>query len=83
MSSQSSKVLVSGASGFVAAWIIRHLLEKGYNVRGTVRSSGKGEYLKMLYKEHGDKFEYVIVEDIEKVRALLRLETQIRCSDPP
>jgi uncharacterized protein YbjT (DUF2867 family) len=69
MSPKSSKVLVSGASGFVATWVIRHLLEKGYNVRGTVRSSGKGEYLKTLYKQHGDKFEYVIVEDVGKVRA--------------
>ena len=39
-------------------------------MRGTVRSAEKGEYLKELYKKDGlaDKFEYVIVEDIEQVR---------------
>ncbi|KAF8519607.1 D-lactaldehyde dehydrogenase [Hysterangium stoloniferum] len=65
MSHKSSKVLVSGASGFVASWITRHLLESGYNVRGTVRSPAKGEYLKNIHKQYGDKFEYVIVEDVQ------------------
>ena len=31
-------VLVTGASGYVASWIIRYLLEDGYTVRGTVRN---------------------------------------------
>ncbi|KAG8928937.1 methylglyoxal reductase (NADPH-dependent) gre2 [Tulasnella sp. 418] len=61
-----SKVLVTGASGFIAVWIVKTLLERGYSVVGTVRSEGKGDYLKTLFKEHGDKFSYTIVEDIEK-----------------
>jgi len=61
-----AKVLVTGASGFVAVWVTRTLLEKGFSVVGTVRSDSKGEYLKNLYKDHGDKFSYVIVDDIEK-----------------
>jgi len=60
-----AKVLVTGASGFLAVWVIRTLLERGLNVVGTVRSNPKGDYLKDLYKEHGDRFSYVIVEDIE------------------
>ncbi len=32
-------VCVTGASGFIAAHIIRELLERGYSVRGTVRKS--------------------------------------------
>lgn len=32
-----SKVLVSGINGYVATWIARTFLEKGYSVRGTVR----------------------------------------------
>jgi len=56
-------VLVSGASGFVATWTIHAVLEKGHYVRGTVRSGKKGEYLRKLF---GNRFEYVIVEDIGK-----------------
>ena len=63
-----SKVLVSGANGYIAAWVVRTLLEKGYAVRGTVRSEAKGAHLKKLFAEHGDKFEVVVVEDITKVR---------------
>jgi len=61
-----SKVLVTGASGFIAAWVVKVLLERGFHVRGTVRSSPKGKYLAKLFKDHGDRFEYVVVEDIAK-----------------
>jgi nucleoside-diphosphate-sugar epimerase len=63
----SGKVLVSGASGFIAAWVCKSLLEEGFSVRGTVRTTKKGEFLKKLFQEYGDRFEYVIVEDMEKV----------------
>lgn len=62
-----AKVLVSGASGFIACWIVKTLLDKGYAVRGSVRSEKKGEYLKNLFAEHGEMFEIVIVEDMAKV----------------
>lgn len=32
-------ILVTGASGFIATHIVKQLLEKGYRVRGTVRST--------------------------------------------
>ena len=63
----SGKVLVSGASGYIAIWVVDTLLKDGYSVRGTVRSATKGEYLKKQFAQYGDKFEYAIVEDIEKV----------------
>jgi nucleoside-diphosphate-sugar epimerase len=31
-------ILVTGASGFLATHVVKHLLEQGYRVRGTVRS---------------------------------------------
>ncbi|KZP17065.1 NAD(P)-binding protein [Athelia psychrophila] len=61
-----AKVLVSGANGFVAIWVVRTLLEKGYAVRGTVRSANKGNHLKEIFAEYGDNLEVLVVEDITK-----------------
>lgn len=39
-------VLVTGASGFVGKWCVVKLLEKGYRVRGTIRSAAKAAQVK-------------------------------------
>ncbi|KZT73630.1 NAD(P)-binding protein [Daedalea quercina L-15889] len=62
----SGKALVTGANGFLATWIIRKLLERGFSVRGTVRSESKIAPLKQVFADFGDKFEVVVVEDITK-----------------
>ena len=67
----SGKVLVTGANGYIALWIVRLLLEAGYSVRGTIRSESKAGYLRKLFASYGDKLELVIVEDITKVRAFV------------
>ncbi|GAA6056229.1 hypothetical protein JCM3770_002098 [Rhodotorula araucariae] len=59
-------VLVSGASGFVGTAVVLAFLEKGYRVRGTVRSQEKADKWE---KKHAAKFaegqiEWAIVEDI-------------------
>jgi uncharacterized protein YbjT (DUF2867 family) len=41
-------VLVSGATGFIAAHAIEQLLSKGYRVRGTVRSTKNAEKNRFL-----------------------------------
>ena len=64
----TGKVLVTGANGYIAVWVVKHLLDRGYSVRGTVRSESKAGYLKEIFKEHGDKLEIVVVPDITKVR---------------
>ncbi|KAI6101264.1 hypothetical protein F5141DRAFT_291576 [Pisolithus sp. B1] len=61
-----SKVLVSGANGYMAMWVVRDLLEHGYSVRGTVRSAQKGEYIRKYFADYGVKLELVVVEDITK-----------------
>ena len=33
-------VCVTGAGGFIASWLVKRLLQKGYTVRGTVRNPG-------------------------------------------
>ncbi|GAA6018331.1 hypothetical protein JCM10207_000808 [Rhodosporidiobolus poonsookiae] len=62
---QDSLVLLTGASGFLAAHIGQQALQRGFRVRGTVRSTEKGEYLTKLFKDD-PKWSYVVVEDVEK-----------------
>ncbi|KAA1422110.1 aldehyde reductase [Nocardioides humilatus] len=48
-------VLVTGATGYVASWIVRYLLEDGRTVRGTVRNPDKTsglEHLTALAEAH-------------------------------
>jgi cinnamoyl-CoA reductase len=33
-------VCVTGAAGYIASWLVKMLLEKGYTVKGTVRNPG-------------------------------------------
>jgi uncharacterized protein YbjT (DUF2867 family) len=62
-----SKILVTGANGYIALWVLRKLLEQGYSVRAQVRSEAKGKHLKEYFKSYADKIELVVVEDITKV----------------
>ncbi|KAG8988611.1 methylglyoxal reductase (NADPH-dependent) gre2 [Tulasnella sp. 427] len=62
-----SKVLVTGSNGFFGSWISKHLLERGFFVRGTVRSAAKGELIKDILKS--PNFEYIVVADITQAGA--------------
>ncbi|KAH8995081.1 hypothetical protein EDB86DRAFT_2804906 [Lactarius hatsudake] len=64
--SPPAKVLVTGANGYLAVWIVKKYLEAGYSVRGTVRSLSKSAFLKEQFAEYGERFELVVVEDITK-----------------
>ncbi len=46
----SAPVLVTGASGYIASWIVRFLLEGGYTVHGTVRDMRQGQKFGHLYE---------------------------------
>lgn len=56
------KVLVTGASGFIARHIIKTLLAGGYSVVGTVRSQAKAENVQGFFK--GQPIDLVQVEDM-------------------
>ncbi|KAG6787870.1 hypothetical protein POTOM_003915 [Populus tomentosa] len=47
---QDQTVCVTGAGGFIASWIVKLLLEKGYSVKGTVRNPAdpKNSHLREL-----------------------------------
>ncbi|WCJ31146.1 NAD(P)-binding Rossmann-fold superfamily protein [Euphorbia peplus] len=57
------KVCVTGASGFLASWLIKRLLLSGYQVIGTVRDPGNEEKLGHLWNLEGAK------ERLELVKA--------------
>ncbi|WP_417309704.1 SDR family oxidoreductase [Devosia sp.] len=44
-----TKVFLTGASGFIAKHILRELLEKGYDVRASVRSDGRKAELEAMF----------------------------------
>lgn len=58
---QGSRVLVTGANGFIASHAILHLLQRGYSVRGTVRKPRP--CLDQQFAKYGD-FESVILPDL-------------------
>ncbi len=64
--SPPAKVLVTGANGYLAVWIVKKYLEAGYSVRSTVRSLSKSTFLKEQFAEYGERLELVVVEDITK-----------------
>lgn len=50
MKTSLTKVMVTGASGYIASWIIKYLLEEGYTVHGTVRDPEKYSSIAHLLK---------------------------------
>ncbi|GAA6001609.1 SDR family oxidoreductase [Rhodotorula paludigena] len=63
-----SLVLLTGASGYLATHILVQLLQRGFRVRGTVRSADKGQYLERMLEREGVKgdVEFVVVDNVEK-----------------
>ena len=57
-------ILVSGASGFLATQVIKIFLDKGYKVRGTVRSVESADAVRDIFPEASDKLSFVVVKDM-------------------
>jgi nucleoside-diphosphate-sugar epimerase len=57
-------ILVTGASGFVAAHILNSLLSAGYSVRGTVRNEKSAANVRSTHGQYGDLLTFAIVPDI-------------------
>lgn len=53
-------ILVTGANGYIASVAVQVFLQRGYHVRGTVRSAETNEWMKTYF---GPKFELVEVPD--------------------
>ncbi|CAK8561590.1 unnamed protein product [Lathyrus sativus] len=55
MSGEGKVVCVTGASGFIASWIVKFLLQRGYTVRATVRDPSNPKKVDHLIKLDGAK----------------------------
>ena len=51
------KVLISGASGFIASHCIIEMLNHGYDVRGTLRDAARGDAIKATLASHTDRID--------------------------
>ncbi|KGD63503.1 putative dehydrogenase [Alcanivorax nanhaiticus] len=50
MSQSPRTVMVTGASGYIAGWIVKYLLEAGHTVHGTVRDPDKASSVAHLHR---------------------------------
>ncbi|EHK49473.1 uncharacterized protein TrAtP1_010700 [Trichoderma atroviride] len=57
-------VLITGASGFIAAHVVEAFLRKGYNVRGTVRSEKAAAEVLKMHAKYSGQISVAIVPDI-------------------
>ncbi|KAI0820852.1 NAD-P-binding protein [Trametes gibbosa] len=72
--SAPAKILVTGANGYVGCWLVHALLDRGYSVRGAVRTDEKAHTLTALMaKKHPavvGTFDCIVVPNISAEGAL-------------
>lgn len=70
-STANTLVTVTGASGFIALHCVRVLLERGFRVRGTVRSPKTAETLRsaLLPLEPGERLEFAALDTAAAISA--------------
>jgi nucleoside-diphosphate-sugar epimerase len=65
-------VLITGVNGYIASHIANEAVAAGYRVRGTVRDTGKAQWMQTYFDKHygAGKFELVVADSFEKEGAL-------------
>ena len=58
------KILITGASGYVAAYIVDAFLGVGYLVRGTVRSEEVADRVRDAHSAYSEQLSFAIIPDI-------------------
>ncbi|CAE6488474.1 unnamed protein product [Rhizoctonia solani] len=59
-----AKILLTGVNGYLGAHVAKELLDHGFAVVGTVRSSAKGDSIAKYFEHYGERFSYSIVQDM-------------------
>ena len=57
----STKVLVTGANGFIGLHTVLHFLQLGYNICATVRTKEQGEKVRQTLAKHADTHKLEII----------------------
>lgn len=60
----SSRILVTGANGYIGTHITKVLLQAGYSVKAAVRSMASSEAIIRSHPEYEDRLSFAIVPDI-------------------
>ncbi|KAF4617262.1 hypothetical protein D9613_005668 [Agrocybe pediades] len=85
-SNKSKRVLVTGANGYIASWVVKTLLEQGFTVLGAVRTQEKGDEVIDMFKKHTDRLEIVVIEDMTKDgafdEAIKRVDAVLHTASP-
>ncbi|KAK7036575.1 hypothetical protein VNI00_011508 [Paramarasmius palmivorus] len=58
-------ILITGANGYIASWIVGSLLKKGYIVRAAVRNESRGQQLIDTYRSYGSKLQLYPVGNMQ------------------
>ena len=66
--SDATQVLVTGASGFIGSHCIIQLLEKGYRVRGTLRSMNRADSIRGIIAKHTDNVDALSFAEADLTR---------------
>ncbi|KAF9517354.1 hypothetical protein BS47DRAFT_1389885 [Hydnum rufescens UP504] len=62
----SGKLLITGGSGYIGAWIVKSAVDRGYSVVAAVRTDSQGQFLVNRFPEYHGKVSYVLIPVIEK-----------------
>lgn len=77
---RQSRVLLTGANGFIAQHILAQFLEAGHSVRAVVRTQSSADQLQSIFSTHpSHKLDFTLVPDITAPGAF----DAVLISDPP
>lgn len=60
----SSTILITGATGFIGAHVVRDSLGAGYTVRLSIRRARQATQLRQLFPQYAGQLDFVVVPDI-------------------
>lgn len=88
MTNKNTPILVTGASGYIASWVVQQLLEQGYKVNAAVRNKSKVDKIDHLLKMQAKYpqqlylFEADLLKDGSFAKAMEGCEIVIHTASP-